>query len=210
MGAGERTREQGWPGGSVRSLVSQCARRPRTGRARGGFALVSLFLIIGFVGAGLLLAAALVGDLLDGVLHFDGIGGDFFSFAGLAGFVGALGFTGAIVLSFIDSLPLAIVGGVLVGVGVGALATWLTLRLRDSSRDTDSTIRSHNLVGATGRVLHAIPAGGFGQVRVVVHGQPTTLNAKALEPIEAGNLIQVTAVLSPTAVMVKHGEPLHP
>lgn len=175
-----------------------------------GFAVVSLFLIIGFVGAGLLLAAALIGDLLDSLLHFDGIGGDFFSFAGLAGFVGALGFTGAIVLSVIESLVFALIGGVVVGVGVGVLAAWLTMRLRDSSRDTDSTIRSHHLIGTTGRVLHAIPAGGFGRVRLVVHGQPTTLNAKALEPIESGNLVQVTAVLSPTAVMVKHGEPLHP
>lgn len=175
-----------------------------------GFALVSLFLIIGFVGAGLLLLAILVGDLLDGLFHFDGFGGDFFSFAGLAGFVGALGFTGAIVLSVVDNIMLAILGGVLVGTGVGALAAWLTMRLRDTTRDTDSTIRSQNVVGATGRVLHDIPAGGFGQVRVVVHGHPTQYNAKALEPIPAGNLIQVTAVLSPTAVMVKHGEPLHP
>lgn len=172
--------------------------------------MVSLFLIIGFVGAGLLLLAMLIGDLLDGLLHFDGLGGDFFSFAGLAGFVSALGFTGAIVLSVIDNLLFAILGGLVVGAGVGALATWLTVRLRDTTRDTDSTIRSQNLVGATGRVLHDIPAGGFGQVRLVIHGHPTQLNAKAFEPIPAGNLIQVTAVLSPTAVMVKHGEPSHP
>lgn len=183
---------------------------PESAVRGAGFALVSLFLIIGFVGTGLLLAATLIGDLLDGLFHVDVIGGDVFSFAGLAGFVGALGFTGAIVLSVIDNLLLAILGGVLVGLGVGALATWLTMRLRDSNRDTDSTIRSHNLVGATGRVLFDIPSGGFGQVRVVVHGHPTQLNAKAFEPIPAGNLVEVTAVLSPTAVMVKHGEPLHP
>lgn len=172
--------------------------------------MVSLFLVIGGVGSGLLLLAVLIGDLLDGLMHFDTIGGDFFSFAGLAGFIGALGFTGAIVLSVIDNLALALIGGVLAGLGVGALATWLTLRLRDSSRDTDSTIRPHQLLGATGRVIHDIPAGGFGEVRVVVNGHPTKLNAKAFEPITAGRLIQITAVLSPTSVMVKYGEPLHP
>lgn len=172
--------------------------------------MVTVFLIIGAVGAGLLLVATLIGDLLDGLLHFDDIGGDFFSFAGLAGFIGALGFTGAIVLSLVESLPLAIGLGVLVGIGVGALATWLTMRLKDPTRDSDSTVRAHHLVGAVGRVVHPIPEGGFGQVRVVVNGHPTMLNAKALEPIAAATLIEVTAVLSPTSVLVRHGEPVEP
>lgn len=172
--------------------------------------MVTLFLIIGGIGAALLLVATLIGDLLDGIFDFDSIGGDFFSFAGLAGFVGALGFTAAIVLSIVDNLWFAIIGGVVAGIGVGAFAGWLTMRLRDPSRDTDSTVRSHHLVGATGRVIHDIPEGGFGEVRVVVNGHPTKLNAKSFEPIAAGNLIRVTAVLSPTSVMVKHGEPVEP
>lgn len=172
--------------------------------------MVSVFLIVGAVGAGLLLVAMVVGDLLDGALGLDEVGGDFLSFAGLAGFVGALGFTTAIVLSLIDHLALAIGIGVVVGLAVGALAAWLTVRLKDPSRDSDSTVRAHHLVGATGRVVHPIPAGGFGQVRVSVHGHPTMLNAKADEPIAAGRLVQVIAVLSPTSVQVRHGEPLEP
>lgn len=172
--------------------------------------MVSAFLVIGVVGAGLLLLAVVIGDVLDGVLHFDAIGGDFFSFAGLAGFIGAMGFTGAIVLSLVESLALAIVLGVVVGVAVGALATWLTMRLKDTTRDSDSTIRSHHLVGAVGRVVHPIPDGGFGQVRVSIHGHPTMLNAKADEPIAAGRLVEITGVLSPTSVKVRHGEPLQP
>lgn len=172
--------------------------------------MVTIFLIIGGVGAALLLLALVVGDLIDSLFDFDFIGGDFFSFAGLAGFVGALGFTGAISLSLINSLLLAIVLGVLVGLGVGALAAWLTMRLKDATRDSDSTIRSHHLIGRTGRVIHDIPAGGFGEIRVSVNGHPTKLNARAPEPIPAGTLIQVTAVLSPTSVMVRHGEPVLP
>lgn len=172
--------------------------------------MVSAFLVIGAVGAGLLLVAMVLGDLLDGLLHFDDFGGDFFSFAGLAGFVGALGFTAAIVLSLVENLPLAIGLGVVVGLAVGALATWLTVRLKDATRDSDSTVRSHHLVGAVGRVIHPIPEGGFGQIRVSIHGHPTMLNAKADEPIAAGRLIEVTAVLSPTSVKVRHGEPLQP
>lgn len=172
--------------------------------------MVTVFLIVGAVGAVLLLAATLIGDLVDGALHFDDIGGDFFSFAGLAGFIGALGFTGAIALSLVDSLALAIGAGVVAGLGVGALAAWLTVRLKDSTRDSDSTVRAHHLVGAVGRVLHDIPEDGFGQIRVSVQGQPTTLNAKAAEPIPAGRLVEITAVLSPTAVLVRHGEPLEP
>lgn len=172
--------------------------------------MVSVFLIIGAVGAGLLLVAMLVGDLLEGLLPFDDFGGDFFSLAGLAGFVGALGFTGAIVLSLSHLLPLAIGLGVVVGLGVGALAAWLTMRLKDTTRDSDSTVRAHHLVGVVGRVIHPIPEGGFGQVRVSIHGHPTMLNAKADESIPAGRLIEITQVLSPTSVHVRHGEPLHP
>lgn len=171
---------------------------------------MTVFLIIGGVGAALLLLAVLIGDLLDSLFNFDSVGSDFFSFAGLAGFVGALGFTGAISLSLMPSLPIAIVSGVLVGVGVGALAAWLTARLKDPSRDSDSTVRSHHLIGLTGRVIHDIPAGGLGEIRVSVNGHPTKLNARAAEPIGAGTLVEVTAVLSPTSVMVRHGEPVHP
>lgn len=172
--------------------------------------MISIFLIIGGVGAGLLLLAMVIGDVLDGFLDFGDVGGDFFSLAGLAGFVGAFGFTGAIVLSLVDGLAIAIGLGVLAGVAVGALAAWITMRLKDPARDSDSTIRAHHLVGAVGRVVHPIPEGGFGQVRIVVHGHPTMLNARAPESIGAGTLIQVTNVLSPTAVMVRHGEPQLP
>lgn len=48
---------------------------------------MTVFLIIGGVGAVLLLLAVVVGDLLDSLFNFDAIGSDFFSFAGLAGFV---------------------------------------------------------------------------------------------------------------------------
>ncbi|WP_432559657.1 NfeD family protein [Granulicoccus sp. GXG6511] len=172
--------------------------------------MVSVFLILGAVGVGLLLVSILIGDLLDGVLDFGDVGGDFFSLAGLAGFLGALGFTGAIMLSLVENLLLAIVVGVIVGLGVGALAAWLTMRLKDPTRDSDSTVRSQHLIGAVGRVVHPIPVSGFGQVRVSVHGHPTMLNAKADEPIAAGRLIQVTAVLSPTSVRVRAGEPIEP
>ncbi|MDO5498271.1 MAG: NfeD family protein [Propionibacteriaceae bacterium] len=158
----------------------------------------------------LLLLALVIGDVLDGFLGLDDLGGDFLSVAGLAGCVGAFGFTGAVVSSIIDNLVLAIVAGLVVGFGVGALAAWLTVRLKDPSRDSDATVRAHNLIGAVGRVIHPIPDGGFGQVRVSVNGHPTMLNAKAHEPIAAGMLIKVTAVLSPTSVMVRHGEPLQP
>ncbi|HHV22440.1 MAG TPA: hypothetical protein GXZ30_13050 [Propionibacterium sp.] len=172
--------------------------------------MVSVFLIIGAVGAGLLLVAVVIGDLFDGLFDFGDVGGDFFSLAGLAGFIGALGFTGAIVLSLAASLVLALIVGAVVGLGVGALAAWLTMRLRDPSRDSDSTVRSHHLIGAVGRVIHPIPEGGFGQIRVSVHGHPTMLNARADEPIAGGRLIQITEVLTPTSVKVRHGEPLEP
>lgn len=164
------------------------------------------FLIIGGVGALLLVVLLFLGEVVEGLLGLDDLGGGCFSLAGLAACVGAFGFTAAIVLSLVNSFAIAIVAGLFVGLTVGAGAAVLTRRLKDPARDGDSTVRAHHLVGLPGRVLHDIPVPGFGQVRVVAHGQPTTLNAKADEPLPAGTSIQVMAVLSPTSVQVRAAE----
>lgn len=156
-------------------------------------------LIIGGVGLALLLVSVLVGDHLDGAL--DSLGaGDWLSGGALAGFIGAFGFGGAIVLGATDSLLAAILGGLLAGVAVGVAAGWLTLKLqRDGS---DSTVRSAALVGVSGTVINDIPADGYGEISVVVAGHLTKLNARCPEPLPAGHAVTVEAVLSPTSVSV--------
>lgn len=167
---------------------------------------------IGGFGLVLLLVALIFGEILDGVfdvfnLDFDGLAGDVFSTAGLAGFTSTLGFVGAIAYHFVP-LPAAIVVGAVAGVGMAFLVAWATLKLKNSG--DDSTVHSHDLVGRSGRVIADIPADGYGIVNVVVNGHITRLNAKAREAIASGTLIQVTDVLTSTAVMVRHGEPIAP
>lgn len=164
---------------------------------------MSLFLIIGLIGLALLVLCLVVGDLLDGALGLDSVGGDFLSVAGIAGFVAAFGFGAAAVESFAGMVP-AIVVGIVAGGLVGAAAAWFTNTLKRSGSDV--TVRTHELVGSTGRVLHDIPADGYGQVRLTAAGHLTLLNARANEPIASGTLVTVTEVLSATAVRVKYAE----
>lgn len=157
-----------------------------------------VFLVIGGIGLALLLATLLLGDIIDGV--FDGVGGEWFSGAGLAGFVGAFGFVGALVVSATDNPGLGIVGGLVAGVLIGLGAAWVTSRLRDEN--DGSTVRSGSLVGHRGTVSTDIPEVGHGVVSLVVHGHITRLNARADRPLPAGTPIRIVDVTSATSVRV--------
>lgn len=167
---------------------------------------MTALLMLGIAGVIVVLLSLIVGDIFDGI--FDVVGGDFLSMGTLGGFLGALGFGGAIILTLTDTWWLALVAGVLLGIGVGVLAWWLTMVLKRG--ESDATVRTGGLVGQTGRVIHAIPSGGYGAIRVRAAGAPTKLNAKAFEPIPGGALVEITKVLSPTSVEVRFGEPDDP
>lgn len=156
------------------------------------------FLIIGSVGILLLVLSLIVGDLLDGLLDF---GGDLFSGAALAGFLGAFGFGGALVYDLSDSLGLAIGLGLVSGLVVGAGVGWASYRLKQGG--DESNVRTAELTGHEGTVISAIPADGFGEVSVVAAGHITKLNARASAPLSAGTPVRVVAVLSPTSVLVE-------
>jgi membrane protein implicated in regulation of membrane protease activity len=158
---------------------------------------VETFLIIGGIGLILLIVAIVVGDVLDGVL--DSLGG-LFSTEVIAGFMGALGFGGALALSLTGSTPLAwvigVVSGVLLGLAAGAASRWLH---RD---DHTGSVRPGDLVERRGRVLSEVPADGYGVVTLSVAGHVTHVNARSATPLEAGTEVVVVEVLSPTAVRV--------
>ena len=156
------------------------------------------FLIIGGVGIVLLLISLIVGDVLDGAFDF---GGDLFSGAALAGFLGAFGFVGALTLGGTGSTMIAIIVGIVSGLVIGALVGWISLRLKQGG--DESNVRTTELTGRTGTVIIAIPQDGYGEVSVVASGHITKLNARASEPITAGTPVTVTAVLSATSVMVE-------
>lgn len=162
---------------------------------------MTAFLVVGALGVVLLLVALVLGDVLDGAL--EGLSAGFFSTEALAGFLGALGFGGAIALSATGSTSLAIVIGLVLGVLLGAAAAKASAFLHGSG-ETDA-VRTSDMVERIATVVSAIPADGFGVVSVSVGGHLTRLNARSSVAVEAGTQVSVTSVISPTAV---HVEPL--
>ncbi|HRC12007.1 MAG: NfeD family protein [Actinomycetales bacterium] len=161
--------------------------------------MLTAFLVIGGVGLALLVISLIVGEV-HGAL-FDWIDNDLFSGAVVAAFLSALGFVGALVEGTSGNSTTATVAGVGAGIGMGYAARALTRSLQSGEGDT--TVRSDALVGRQGHVVEAIPRDGMGMVSVRVAGHLTRLNARCEQPLPTGTGIQVTSVLSPTAVVVR-------
>lgn len=160
---------------------------------------MTVFLSIGVAGIVLLLLAIVVGDHFDGI--FDALGGgDWFTGAGLAGFLGAFGFAGAFALSTTNNSTAAVIVGLLTGLVVGAAVAWVTIKLRHSGEGV--TPRTDELIGQQGTVVTDIPSDGYGEVGLVNRGHITKVNARAPEPIPAGTPVTVTDILSATSVKV--------
>lgn len=159
---------------------------------------MTVFLVLGIAGLLLLAVSLVVGDLLEGVL--DALEADWISSAVLGGFVSAFGFGGAAGDGAGLPLPASLVIAAGCGVVVGWFAWWLTRLVKDGP--SDGTVSIGDSVGLVAKVVTDIPGEGYGVVRVVVGGHPLRLNATAHRPIEAGTEVNVTGVLSPTAVSV--------
>lgn len=160
---------------------------------------MTVFLALGVIGIVLLLVALVLGDVLDGAL--EGLSGGFFSTEALAGFLGALGFGGAIALDATGSTSLAVVIGLALGVVLGFGAAKAS-RFLHGTGETD-TVRTSDMVEKIGQVVDAIPEGGFGVVSISVGGHLTRLNARSSIPVPAGTQVSVTSIISPTAVQVE-------
>ena len=160
---------------------------------------MTVFLVVGGIGVVLLLVALVVGDVLDGA--FEGLSAGFFSTEALAGFLGALGFGGAIALDATGSTSAAVVIGLVLGVLLGWAAAKAS-RLLHGDGTTD-TVRTSDMVEKIGSVVSAIPEGGFGVVSISVGGHITRLNARSSVAVPPGTQVSVTQVISPTAVQVE-------
>jgi membrane protein implicated in regulation of membrane protease activity len=67
---------------------------------------------------------------------------------------------------------------------------------------TQETLTRHHLAGAQGVVVSAVPAGGFGEVRLTLAGQQLKFTARSETPLPAGTPVYVTEAISETAVHV--------
>jgi membrane protein implicated in regulation of membrane protease activity len=160
---------------------------------------VTVFLVVGAVGVVLLLVALVVGDVLDGAL--EGLSAGFFSTEALAGFLGALGFGGAIALETTGSTSIAVVVGLVLGVLLGWVAARASRFLHGDGEG--DAVRTSDMLERIGSVVSAIPEGGFGVVSLSVGGHITRLNARSSVAVPAGTQVSVTQVISPTAVQVE-------
>jgi membrane protein implicated in regulation of membrane protease activity len=124
----------------------------------------------------------------------------------IAGFLGMFGFAGAIaaVLSGATAGTAALLATA-VGTAAGVPTAWLANRAMSAAMGmhTDATLSSADLVGATGVVISPVPAGGYGEVRLNVSGQPIKFNARADQPLARGTSVFVIEVPSPTSVLVE-------
>jgi len=159
---------------------------------------VTTFLVIGLVGLALVAVSLVLGDLFDGI--FDALAGDVFSSAVIGGFVSAFGFGAALMQGIGTPAVVSVPVGIGAGVVVGSLAWWLTKLVKDGG--SDATLTADDALGRSGRVISAIPADGFGAVRLMIGGHSVQLNAKSESPVEPGAEVHVTRILSPTAVLV--------
>lgn len=164
------------------------------------------FLVIGGVGIALLAVSLFLGDVLH-VGHPDADGP--FSLPAIAAFVGAFGFGALIASSLLGSGAFAVVSGLIAGVVVAIPAAWGAIMLaRSASRmHTDATPTRRDLIGRPGVVVTAIPAQGYGEVRVALGGQPVKLNAKSERPVALGRRVFVIEAPSDTSVVVEETLP---
>ena len=78
------------------------------------------------------------------------------------------------------------------------------------SMPTDEPVRSADLVGQTATVVTRIPEGGIGEVSLVHRGQLMKMGARSAQPIASGVPVTVTAVTSPSSVVVEPTTPVIP
>lgn len=169
---------------------------------------MTTFLIIGAAGVVLVLFTLIVGDVLDGALGLDALDNDLFSISSLAAFIGAFGFGGALALSFIPSVALAVV----VGLVIGATAAWGAVRLTRALRSGDdgTSFRQEAMLGHAAHVITPIPVDGYGEIRITVAGHVRKMAARSAIAVDAGTEVWVSAILSPTAVEVTATHALSP
>ncbi|MFE1250587.1 hypothetical protein [Streptomyces sp. NPDC058766] len=164
------------------------------------------FLGLGIAGV-VLLALSFVLDgllegLFDGVSVLDGLVDGLLSLPVIAGFTAMFGFSGAIVLGTTGTGAL---GAALAGVPAGVLTGWFAYRLSRALMDGSSGTapRDEDLIGVSGSVVTAIPAGGYGEVLVRRAGQPVKLSAKCQVAVARGAEVWVEQALSQSAVSVR-------
>ena len=157
-----------------------------------------MFIVIGIVGAVLLVSSLLFDDLIDGVAPDL----DFISGPVIGAFLASFGLFGWFVGSGIDAPSLV---AIVVAIGGGVAFGAFTYKLTDAliNQPTDGTPTTESLVGATGKVVTPVTANGIGEVLLPLGGASTKYTATADSDLPTGSSVVVIAVESPTKVRVQ-------
>lgn len=156
-----------------------------------------VFLIIGIVGAVLLLISLVLDGIFDALDFGDGP----LSLTTISAFTAIFGFTAFACVGAGMSSPVAGALGALAGVLGGAAAWWLSRLIR--SAESSTAVSGDELVGAQASVVLAIPAGGLGEVALVRHGERVSLAASSDVAIPRGSLVRITQSITATSVRVE-------
>ncbi len=156
-----------------------------------------LFLMVALVFGGLF-------DFFEADHDFDSGGPGFFSSRVMAVFVTTFGGAGAVATYYgLPPIPAALVGfavGLVFGGAIYALARVLY------GQQASTDVRSSDLVGAVGRVVIAIPAGGVGQIRVRLGEELMDKIARTRDgvAIPENTAVEVDDVLGETVIVKTH------
>lgn len=167
---------------------------------------MTVLVILGVLGLFVVVAGILLGELLDGAVDAV-VPGDLGPGVtpALGAAVAAFGFGGALALQSGDvTTGVALAAGGLGAVVVGGASFFLA---RSLIGDAVPPPRSESLYGLFGVVVTPIPAQGYGEISVVVHGSHQKLSARADQPLPTRTSVYVLEVLSSTSVLVAPADP---
>jgi membrane protein implicated in regulation of membrane protease activity len=166
-----------------------------------GDTATTVFTVIGAVGLLIVLATLVLGEVFDGLFGDVDAGGGVFSAPVIGSFLAAFGFGAALIMTSTGaSATVGALGGLVSGLVVGGLALLLTRSL--INMPTDETVTTRGLEGTPGIVITPIPAEGYGEVTIRHHGEQRKYNAMAAQDLPVGTPVEVTGVLSASAVVV--------
>lgn len=165
--------------------------------------MTTLFLICAIAG----FVVAIGGLVLDGV--FDAADAldvlpDWMSLPVLGAAVGAFGVAGLAGQAVSGSAGVGLVAGLVVGAAFAVGAARLVMAL--SRGHTDATPTTGSIVGARGRIVTPVPAGGRGEVLLTVGGHTFKLSATASEQLAVGESVVAIESVSDTSVVVMSSE----
>lgn len=157
-----------------------------------------MFVVVGVIGAVLLITSLVFDDVLEGVLP----DGDWISGPIIGAFLAAFGIAGWAVTDGFDAPGwLASLVGIAAGIALGYAAFLVTRALVHSP--TDATPTAGALVGREGRVVTGALPGQLAEVLVRIGGQQIKLAAICDDELARGAAIVVIDAASPTKVVVQ-------